>query len=276
MIRRIVQISLPVWWLLSAALAGCGGAGEANYTILLKTTSGMSHVEKARLIEQSLGKHGWKDVYILVKDDHSQVCWGKYPSIKAAQKNLKKAKAFTNQLGQKPFAVALVLPLPGKDLGPPEWNLAKAPGVYSVLVAVYYDVPEKNYFGRKQSAVELCRVYRQEWNWEAYYHHGPVRSHVTIGSFDESAVATVREGNMVRREYTDPRIHEIIDKVDQFSENGNQRRIYIPVRKEPGSRFAKKELVIVRPFVVRIPGKKGQDVGAEDTGIGDWQSWKAP
>ena len=266
--------------LVSLVVSGCDGSGwkpgglaggdesTNGFAILLTTTSGPNHVRQAGYIKQSLETAQWRDVFIVTKANHSEVFWGTYSTIQSAQSDLKKAKGFQNRAGRQPFARALLVPLPGKDVGPPEWNLLNASGAYTVQMAAYYDIPDQNYFGRKRSAVQLCQKYRK-LGYQAYYYHGPVRSHVTIGTFDKSAIATIRRGRNVQKEIRDPRIHAIIREFPQFNVNGNAHVIFVAV-KVPGTKFGERKRVVVKPFPVEIPRKEGQHVPAADSGSGNW------
>ena len=282
--RAARRVSWLVLW--ATAIAGCDGAGRAlrsdgmdveeGHTVLLTTVSGANHIDRGRFIRKSLDGHGWKDVFILSKEGHTEVFWGKYRKVASARKNLKVAQDYRNEAGQRPFVRALLVPLPGRDIGPPEWNLRGATGVYTVQMATYYDVPEENYFGRKRSAVQLCKKFR-EMGCEGYYYHGPVRSHVTIGTFGAASIQTIQKGTSVKtvtQKIRDPKMHEIIRRFPQFNVNGNAHVIYVPIR-VPGSRYGKRKRVVVEPFPVRIPGKKDEDVTAPNPGPGDRQSQQA-
>jgi hypothetical protein len=88
-----------------------------------------------------------------------------------------------------------VLPLPTADFGPPEWNLRNCRGVATLLVAMFQDVPEKNYYTRQRDAVNYCKRLRQN-GYEAWYSHGPLFSNVTIGSFGADVVRVYVKRNL--------------------------------------------------------------------------------
>ena len=51
----------------------------------------MTHVKDAKLYQERLQKEAkWKNVFIIHKAGRSELYWGRYPSIEAAQKNLAK------------------------------------------------------------------------------------------------------------------------------------------------------------------------------------------
>ncbi|MCD6365887.1 MAG: hypothetical protein J7M14_08430, partial [Planctomycetes bacterium] len=208
----------------------------------------------------------WKGLFLVTKSGHSELFWGRYRSIASARKNLIKAKEYRNAMGRRPFLSAITVPLPGKDVGPPEWSLLNAKGTYTLQVATYYDVPKQNYFGRKRSAVEECRKLR-ELGYEAYYYHGPVRSHVTIGTFGPSAIETIIENNKTKKVYRDPRIAELRNVFPEHVINGNADVIVKLVRRD-GTTFADKRKVRVKPFLVAIPRKKGPDATSQNDSAG--------
>ena len=89
-----------------------------------------------------------------------------------------------------------------------QWALTNAPGIYSLQIAVFY--PEGNFTGSRKLAGQFVAELRGEGH-EAYFHHEEVMSMVTIGSFDESAVITRKDGSLqlsdevLRLQAADPR-----------------------------------------------------------------------
>ncbi|MCP4568857.1 MAG: hypothetical protein GY841_14865, partial [FCB group bacterium] len=165
-------------------------------TVLLFTHRGADHISKARAHKGNIARAaGWDGLFVVNKENSSSLYWGKYKSrSKLAEKNLKKAKNFVSpSTGVRLYERAIIVPLPGKDLGPEKWNLKNAPSnaVYSVQVGVYYDIPARGYFGRKKEAVEVCRKLRQRGE-EGYFYHGLKRSGVYIGAFPASSVSMQR------------------------------------------------------------------------------------
>lgn len=196
-----------------------------QYTILLRKFGGEGRVQAAELYRKHLTENeGWRNVYILHKADSSELCWGTHPTIKDAQGDLQKARAFSVR-GERIFELAVVVVLPGKDVGPPEWNVSNAKGFYTVLVAEFYDVPEAQYVGRKSFAVKYCEQLRKE-GMEAYYMHGPSKSFVYVGSFPESAIRKVElQDEMARPVVQDRNMIEIMRKIPLLAVNGNSQRL---------------------------------------------------
>jgi len=116
-------------------------------------------------------------------------------------KDLRYIRSLAPVNGQFPFLAARPVPkqTESKDpkTGPPEWNLANAKGVYTLQVGVTYNTAGFN--ERIEAAVEWVRDLRGR-GYEAYYYHDTGRSLVTVGLFDESAVAPSQDG---RPQYSD-------------------------------------------------------------------------
>jgi len=167
------------------------GVSKDRYTILLLTLTGPDHVQLADFhLRRAKQFTGWSGLYVVNQDDHSELFWGRYPTPAAAGKNLQIAKRYVAPATQQHiYRMATIVPLPGEDIGPPEWNLKNAEGEYSYQIAVFYDIPEKQYIGRQKFAVDYCRRLREK-GYEAYYCHGPHNSLVTIGTFPRTAIRT--------------------------------------------------------------------------------------
>jgi len=272
------------WLVVLAAVAGTTGgcetakispafspgrprASDGGYTILLYVLRSFDHVERIKKFKEQTEKDtGWKGMFIVHKADHSELYWGKYATYEAAAKDLKnKAKKYRTKLGVPAYAQAIVVPLPGKDIGPPEWNLLNAKGAYTVVVAVFYNIDELKYYDpkskkykvetvgyytRKIDAVEYCRQLRNRGE-EAYFHHGPSQSTVTIGAFPDSAVVMVQRGAVKRPEIREPRIEAIVRKYKLLAVNG-----YSEKRSVINPKTGKVELIEVKPYPVHIPGRK--------------------
>jgi len=79
-----------------------------------------------------------------------------------------------------PFAAARLVPVPTPDVGNPEWHIRRCPGAYTLQIGVFYNTP--TFSQRKEAAAQWTEQLRAE-GIEAYYHHGEVRSSVTVGHF---------------------------------------------------------------------------------------------
>ena len=87
-----------------------------------------------------------------------------------------------------PFLLCSPVPQDTAPVGPPEWDLRRAAGEYTLLVAVYSEME-----GRREAAVEHVKLLRGQGE-QAYYHHKVGKSHVCVGSFPASALKDTRRG----------------------------------------------------------------------------------
>ena len=260
----IARVSLGV--LVVAAGAGCGQGKLANpfadrgsakdgarFTILLFSNDGPGHAAQAELYRQRTAQHaGWRDLRVVHHATHSELWWGGYATIEAAQDNLKKAKAYVTPARVPVYAKALVIPLPVEDVGPPPWRLSGIRGEWTVVVASFYDVPEANYFGRKENAVEYCKQLRSEGR-EAYYHHGPARSNVTVGSFPASA-ARLPPSGQGEPKVLDWRLGRTMKDFEFLAVNG--RKEYVSRLVDAGDGRGKIQRDARKSFLLRIPHAK--------------------
>lgn len=222
-------------------------ADQANLTILLCLVPGPNHAADAEAYKDTVAKAtGWQDLYVVHQAEWSELYRGRYLSMQQAQRDLKRAKAWRDSRGLLPFAQALVMPLPAKQVGPPEWNLQRTSGVFTVAVAEFYDVPEASYVGRRDFAVQCCRELRSQ-GLEAYYHHGPLKSFVCVGSFPESSYPSVNEGGTVKRVVRDQRIETLLKRFPYLAVNGRQD-IHV-METEPG----KPARLATASYVMEIP-----------------------
>jgi hypothetical protein len=143
---------------------------------------------------------------------------------------------------QYPFLLARPVPRPTSTIGPPEWNLENAEGVYTLQIGVLYNTP--NFHERREAAVEWVRDLRNR-GYQAFYFHSPDKpqSLVTVGAFDESAVLQSGPG----RQYYSEEVESLRSR-EEFAYNlENGHKIY--VTGEDGRRTA------ARSVLVRIPRK---------------------
>ena len=227
---------------------------EDHYSILLSVHNDpVNHVQDADYYKKVLTeKIGWRDVFVIHKGGHSEVFRGQYRTTKDAEPNLKTAKKYRAANGVAIFAKAMVVPLPGKDIGPAEWNLSIAAesAYYSLLVAIFRDDPENNYVGRRRFAVDYCRQLRKG-GYEAYFYHAPAVSHVTIGAFGEKAVTIRKKPRGETLEINDPAIKSLQKDFEFLALNGMSIDEVIRDRQTGKQiRMARKNT-----YLIRVPGK---------------------
>ena len=226
---------------------------NARFTILLQIFSGLDHAQKADHWKQATEQDArWGNMYIVQKDDHSELYRGRYRSIRDAQNNLKAAQSYQAPAG-RPYETAMVIPLPQANIGPPELDVRNAKGVYTVMVVMFQDSPPDNYFDRRQDAVAYAQRLRAA-GYEAYYHHGVTISTVCVGAFPASAVR--RQAGQDGSEawvVDDPGISAILadPQFEYLAVNGMKHRTTM---RDP--KTGRQVLDWVRPSVALIPVKE--------------------
>ena len=152
-----MKTHLGIMALIAFLVAGCGRGNtpnifsrtaqvdqqDAEYTVLLYVLRSGDHTDRIQSFRKQTERDtGWDGLFIVTEPDHSELYWGRYSDHKDASRNLAKAKKYRTSLGVKPYAKAIILPLPGSQPGPAEWNLRNVEGVYTVVVATLHDVPD--------------------------------------------------------------------------------------------------------------------------------------
>lgn len=87
-----------------------------------------------------------------------------------------------------PFLHARPVPVEERDPGPPEWDLCRARGDYTLLVGVFSEIPD-----RRKLALEHVKLLREQ-GAEAYYYHDLGKSHVCVGTFSEDDLKPTGRG----------------------------------------------------------------------------------
>ncbi|MBN2563430.1 MAG: hypothetical protein JXQ75_21120 [Phycisphaerae bacterium] len=162
----------------------------------------------------------------------------------AIQRDLQFIK--TLALGEAyPFFSARPLPKPIEDVGPAEWDLRSAKGVYTLQVGVTYNTPTLHDY--KQAAVEWVKALRAEGH-EAYYYHDPdkPRSSVCVGTFGEDALVDSGDG---KTRYSDA-VNALRKQGDFMYNLENGHKIY---KRAPNSETGRIERMPNWSFLVRIP-----------------------
>jgi len=258
--------------LLAGGLTGClesmnttsgSSATSANkeagdYTILLFTHSGATHVADARQhLERAKKYTGWSGLDVIHKDGKSQLIWGKYARPDKASRRVKTAQKWKTPQGVVIFSRAMVIPIPGKDIGPKKWNLKHVDyGMYTFQIAIFHDAPKVNYVGRKRFAVEYCTRLREK-GYEGYFSHGPNRSMVSVGLFGSEAVRQVRQKVYSPQgkptivnvsKILDPKIHKLEKDFPIMAINGKGQEIAVQ-----DQRTGKTMWVPQKSMLVKLP-----------------------
>jgi len=205
--------------LLVSAVPGCNGPGlrtsgptsadEDIWAIRCRTLHGADRVRLAESYAEALRQvAGLKRdlVQVFHEADESAVYYGRYrrrydarsgaesfePSHLRDLELIRQLSTTTPDpvAGTRivwPFRNATMETLPTGLGRHPDWHLLRAPGCYSLQVAVFYNTEGMRQ--RKFAAEEYCRLLREQGE-EAYYHHGAVNSIVCIGAFPAEAIQT--------------------------------------------------------------------------------------
>ncbi|NLF29493.1 MAG: hypothetical protein GX591_01250 [Planctomycetes bacterium] len=235
---------------------------EVRYTVLLKVFPGEDHQQTATVYRDRLsGALRWRDLMVVTSADRSELYWGSFQSIEDARPTLQRAKAHRAETGIAPFAGAIITVLPGSGGADNAWDIHACPGEYSLLVAVFEDQPEADppYVGSRDYAMQFCRQLREE-GYEAYYHHGPRSSSVTVGSFGPEAFETrlqrirhPQSGDVFSVEHTvatDPALLALQKKFPHRAYNGRET---FNVVRDPMGNVLSREPAPSMP--VRVPGR---------------------
>ena len=116
---------------------------------------------------------------------------GKAPTPQKLVDDLKMIKELGSGPGQYFFRRALTVRMPTDDVGNPDWALTRAPGLYTLQVGVFE--PSDEFLEFKRAAAEYCALLREK-GYEAWYHHTPAASMVTVGSFGPEALVPQESG----------------------------------------------------------------------------------
>ncbi|MCH7526836.1 MAG: hypothetical protein IID39_05315 [Planctomycetes bacterium] len=191
-----IGLAAIAFWLVT-------GCHQEPWTIECLSLSGPVHRDNAIAIADVLrSTPGVRtdEVYVRHDDDASTVYYGRYErridSRTGARKisdvlraDMKLIQTLVDDRGRRLFIGARMVPEPLPNVGPPEWNLTKADGEYTLQVAVFFR--DENILDHKQVAVDYCAALRKK-GYQAYYHHGDASSVVTVGLFGEDAVSEER------------------------------------------------------------------------------------
>jgi len=187
--------------------------------------------------------------------------WGSFETIDRARPTLQRAKAHRAATGMAPFAGAIITLVPGSAAASSAWDIAACPAEYSLLIAVFEDRPDADppYVGRQDYATQYCRQLRDE-GYEAYYHHGPRSSSVTVGSFEAGAFTKRLEprrhpqtGDVFHVEHvvaTDPDLLALLERFPHRAYNGRE---FFNIERDHTNAVVRREPAPSVP--VRVPGR---------------------
>jgi hypothetical protein len=200
---------------------------------------------KLKYVEAKLAneQHAKGDVYVELSDE------------------IKRDLGFVRSLalGERyPFLTARAIPKPTENVGPSEWDLRNAKGVYTLHVGVTYDTPTMHSY--KEAAVEWVKALRDD-GFEAYYYHAPDKavSDICVGTFGDDAVTEsfenikdpeTGEPQKVRRVKYSDAVSALRDKADFRFNLENGHKVFRAMRNEKTGQVAE---MPNESFLVKIP-----------------------
>jgi hypothetical protein len=188
--------------------------GAQGYTMLLQTFDGRDRNRKASELIESLSRHAnVPDLWVRDSGAMTSVFRGRYtsPDSVPARTDLEQMQRVTIN-GKQPYANVEFTPLaPANTATGSPLDLHQFPGMYTLQVAYYDDKMGPNF---RETAEDFTRALRSQGE-EAYFYHGPNRSLVTVGLFNEDDF--VREGDT---QAYGPRMRELQVKHPIHQRNG--------------------------------------------------------
>lgn len=190
----------------SSAVRRPFGTKGAPWTIQCLEIQGPGRMQQIEPFAESLRRTAGirtKDVFVRDESDgFARLYYGTYyrrtdPKTRKRttppqlQTDLELIRQLGDDSGRRYFLQALAVRMPMPNVGNPQWALSNATGVYSLQVAVFE--PNDDFWEHKQAAAEFCELLRKKGR-EAYYHHAPASSMVTVGSFGPEAVVDMPKG----------------------------------------------------------------------------------
>jgi len=222
---------------LAAWAGGCGGpgapgggalapavagGGAARFTILLAQYDGPDGLPQAQAMQQrARGVLGGSDVWVSREAEGVTVNYGHFDRNtpgSTAQRELARVRGVYGRLGAGPYQFCYVKELPEPEpQAPAEWNLLNAKCAYSLEVATFFNVPEREVYGRKASAVQAVANLRKEGQ-TAFFVHGRNESRVYVGCFPAHLVQATQPGGPAM---VSPLV-EVLRKKYPYHENGQK------------------------------------------------------
>jgi hypothetical protein len=180
---------------------------DTSWTIVIVSTMGPGMEHDAQLaLEKVRTKGSLPQAFVEPRGRSMVVAYGHYPGpdSKEAQADLKRIQSMEID-GVNPFASAILAPPPYDSLpgSVPEYDLSTLKqrrgkdALYTLQVAAYARLdgkpPTDKDLAEFRSAAERAVVELRREGEEAFYHHGPTKSVVTVGVFGPKDVEFVHK-----------------------------------------------------------------------------------
>lgn len=262
MSQRWVLVAASAGLLATGMLGGCdragGGpsrtasSGKEEWTIRCARIDTPDHQNKAKFFADLLKQvAGLKASQIQVTGDarSSTIYYGRYEKKATASGDLVFPKQYQDDIelirslayrDQTPFFFAAPELMSTGGTGA-EGDVSTARGTYGLLIAIFYNT--STFTERKETAETYVRDLRSR-QYPAYFHHGPARSLVYVGDFDENDISTESQHG------GGARVQQLIARnPDEFgvqTENGHIMR-----------RTVEGTTMVPPSFLVPLPGRGG-------------------
>jgi hypothetical protein len=208
---------------------GSGGAGpstaakKGRFTIVLAQYIDYEREQKAQQLQARAKRVlNRDDVWFEYEQPRLSVNYGHFQKYNDAQKELQRTRKLYPQLGLGPqnlqFCYLKEIPQPDPP-APEDWHILNSGCAYTLEMAVFFNVPEKEYFNRKADAVEAVKNLRAEGK-QAYYMHGPQASWVYVECLAPTIFRRI-EVNGKFYSSLDPQVNALLKKY-QYHENGQR------------------------------------------------------
>lgn len=196
---------LPI--LTAVGVSGCAsGLRGTPWTIRCLELSGENRVAAIEQVAESLRRTpGIRSEEVFVRthaDGFSRLYYGRYrrstfrgekktPFPRKMRADLNLLRELGDSTGRRFFSASLPVRMPEANTGNPAWQLKRLDASYSLQVAVFE--PAGEFWECKRAAAQYCAALRDK-GFDAYYHHGPGGSVVTVGAFGPNAVYRGSDG----------------------------------------------------------------------------------
>ena len=202
------------WWVLAVAVqagwlaGGCGVKGppascpieQAKVTIMLAEYNNFDAAEMATNLQWRAKRTlGSDDVWLEQSGLGVIVNYGHFATSREAKKGSAWVLKHYGDLDAGPYQFFYVREVQQPDPpAPEEWQLLGSVGSgcrHSLEIATYFNVVEKDFFGRKSAAVAAVRKLREEGE-TAFFLHGRLESRVYVGCFSSGVDPEVGQARM--------------------------------------------------------------------------------
>jgi hypothetical protein len=238
---RLILSALIAWGLW--AIGGCGGTatdtagearglegrtGAAKFTIVLAQYDFADRDNNAqRLMQRASEVLKTNDIWLEKLPRRLSVNYGRFDKNtpkSLIQQEFKRVKKLYRQLDAGPYQFSFIRELPEPDPpAPAEWSLLNQTCYYSLEIGAYYNVPEKEYYSRKEDAVKAVKGLRASGD-PAFFVHGQHETRIYIGCMPHNVTEPFVK--LVQKKY--PYRFENGAQVSTYHEQADGQKVKVP------------------------------------------------